>query len=214
MERVSSTKFMDVHNTDDLSWTNKNAFMVKKDSRHRKLPLQIEESESPGADFVLLLLRQNWKHLDYLHHCVVQKIYFLEPQQRHLLQCTVNSAGKLTAVPLVFFMDHFVGSNLYCTCIIHILLTLNYSYFVCGLGETIFYSCVWLANMAELTCISYVLGYCRQRCDELITLFHWVIWKLEPMEDQLESSSDGGITVAVAPLNDVWNHTSLDQTDN
>lgn len=59
MERVSSTKFMDVHNTDDLSWTNKNAFMVKKDSTHSKLPLQIEESESPGADFVLLLLRQN-----------------------------------------------------------------------------------------------------------------------------------------------------------
>lgn len=32
------------------------------------------------------------------------------------------------------------------------------------------------------------------------------------MEDQLESSS--GITVAVAPLNDVWNQAFLDQTDN
>ncbi|MCJ8737656.1 hypothetical protein PDJAM_G00026540 [Pangasius djambal] len=76
VERVSSTKFLGVHITENLSWT---ASLAKK-SQQRLYFLRKLESQSPGSHHVHLLQRHHREHSDELHHCVVWHLQRVLPK--------------------------------------------------------------------------------------------------------------------------------------
>ncbi len=61
VERVSSTKFLGVHITEDLSWNNNTAALAKK-AQQSLLPPQTQKSQSPGPHHVHLLQRHHREH--------------------------------------------------------------------------------------------------------------------------------------------------------
>ncbi len=64
VERVSSTKFLGVHITEDLSWTNNTAALAKKAQQRLYFPPQTKKSQSPGPHHVHLLQRHHREHSD------------------------------------------------------------------------------------------------------------------------------------------------------
>ncbi len=63
VERVSSTKFLGVHITEDLSWTNNTAALAKKAQQHLYFLRKLREPE-PQPDHVHLLQRHQREHSD------------------------------------------------------------------------------------------------------------------------------------------------------
>ncbi|KAK2908186.1 hypothetical protein Q8A73_009259 [Channa argus] len=80
VERVSSTKFLGVHITEDLSWTNNTAALAKKITAASLLPPQTEKSQSPAPHYVHFLQRHHREHSNELHHCVVWGLQSLLPE--------------------------------------------------------------------------------------------------------------------------------------
>ncbi len=64
VERASSTKFLGVHITEDLSWTNNTAALAKKSTAASLLPPQTQKSQSPDPHHVHLLQRHHREHPD------------------------------------------------------------------------------------------------------------------------------------------------------
>ncbi len=64
VERVSSTKFLGVHITEDLSWTNNTASTSQESTTASLLPPQTKKSQSPGPHHVHLLQRHHREHSD------------------------------------------------------------------------------------------------------------------------------------------------------
>ncbi|KAK2886828.1 hypothetical protein Q8A73_020774 [Channa argus] len=75
VERVSSTKFLGVHITEDLSWTDNTAALAKRITAASLLPPQTEKSQSPDPHHVHLLQRHHREHSNKLHHCVPAAIW-------------------------------------------------------------------------------------------------------------------------------------------
>ncbi|KAK2905571.1 hypothetical protein Q8A73_009516 [Channa argus] len=80
VERVSSNKFLGVHITEDLSWTDNTAALAKKITAASLLPPQTEKSQSSAPHHVHLLQRHHREHSNELHHCVVWGLQRLLPK--------------------------------------------------------------------------------------------------------------------------------------
>ncbi len=73
VERVSSTKFLGVHITEDLTWTT-NKKNLQEGTTACTHSLLAEKSKSPSTHPHHLLQGNHWEHADQLHHCLVRKL--------------------------------------------------------------------------------------------------------------------------------------------
>uniref|UniRef100_A0A8C1QXK5 Reverse transcriptase domain-containing protein n=1 Tax=Cyprinus carpio TaxID=7962 RepID=A0A8C1QXK5_CYPCA len=90
VERVSSTKFLEVHITEDLTWTTNTMSLSKK--AHQCL--HFDKSKSPSTHPHHILQRNHREHADQLHHKTLQR--------------TVNTAAKIIGAPLPSILDIFL----------------------------------------------------------------------------------------------------------
>ncbi len=80
VERVSSTKFLGVHITEDLTWTTNTKSISKKAQTAPTLSPPAEKSKPPSTHPHHLLQGYHWERADQLHHCLVRKLLCSRPQ--------------------------------------------------------------------------------------------------------------------------------------
>ncbi len=69
VERVSSTKFLGVHITENLTWTT-----LQEGTTAPTLSLPAEKSKSPSTHPHHILQGHHWECADQLHHCLVREL--------------------------------------------------------------------------------------------------------------------------------------------
>ncbi len=74
VERVSSTKFLGVHITEDLTWTTNTMSLSKKAQQRLQLSPPAEKSKSPTTHPHHILQGHHWECADQLHHCLVREL--------------------------------------------------------------------------------------------------------------------------------------------
>ncbi len=74
VERVSSTKFLGVHITEDLTWTTNTMSLSKKAQTAPTLSPPAEKSKSPTTHPQHILQGHHRECADQLHHCLVREL--------------------------------------------------------------------------------------------------------------------------------------------
>ncbi len=97
VERVSSTKFLGVHITEDLTWTTNTMSLSKKAQQRLHFSPPAEKSKSPTTHPHHILQGHHWECADQLHHCLVRELQCCWPQDP---PATVNTAAKIIGAPL------------------------------------------------------------------------------------------------------------------
>ncbi len=72
--RVSSTKFLGVHITEDLTWTTNTMSLSKKAQQRLHFSPPAEKSKPPSTHPHHILQGHHWECADQLHHCLVQEL--------------------------------------------------------------------------------------------------------------------------------------------
>ncbi len=102
VERVSSTKFLGVHITEDLSWTNNTAALAKKATTASLLPPQTQKSQSP-APIMCTFYRGTIESI--LTSCITVWYGACNASCRKSLQRIVRAAEKIVGVSLPSLQD-------------------------------------------------------------------------------------------------------------
>ncbi len=71
VERVSSTKFLGVHITEDLTWTTNTISLSKKEQQRLHFLRRLKKSKSPSTHPHHFLQGNHWERADQLHQCLV-----------------------------------------------------------------------------------------------------------------------------------------------
>ncbi len=80
VERVSSTKFLGVHITEDLTWTTNTMSLSKKAQQRLHFLRRLKRASLPTTHPHHILQGHHWECADQLHHCLVRELQCCWPQ--------------------------------------------------------------------------------------------------------------------------------------
>ncbi len=106
MERVSSTKFLGVHITDDLTWTTNTTSLIKKVQQRLHFLRRLKRASFPPP---ILTTFYRGTIESMLTSCITVWYGNCSAADCKTLQRTVNKAAKIIGAPLPSILDFFLA---------------------------------------------------------------------------------------------------------
>ncbi len=106
VERVSSTKFLGVHITEDLTWTTNTMSLSKKAQQHLHFLRRLKRASLPPP---ILTTFYRGTIESVLTSCITVWYGNCSAADRKTLQQTVNTAAKIIGAPLPSILDIFLA---------------------------------------------------------------------------------------------------------
>ncbi len=106
VERVSSTKFLGVHITEDLTWSTNTMSLSKKAQQHLHFLRRLKRASLPPP---ILTTFYRGTIESVLTSCITVWYRNCSAADRKTLQRTVNTAAKITGAPLPSILDIFLA---------------------------------------------------------------------------------------------------------
>ncbi len=106
VERVSSTKFLGAHITEDLTWTTNSMSLSKKAQQHLHFLRQLKRASLPPP---ILTTFYRGTIESVLTSCITVWYGNCSAADRQTLQRTVNTAAKIISAPLPSILDIFLA---------------------------------------------------------------------------------------------------------
>ncbi len=106
VERVSSTKFLGVHITEDLTWSTNTMPLSKKAQQHLHFLRRLKRASLPPP---ILTTFYRGTIESVLTSCITVWYGNCSAADRKTLQRTVNTAAKITGAPLPSILDIFLA---------------------------------------------------------------------------------------------------------